>query len=221
MTEKLSPIIVLLGAPGAGKGTISQYLRDKYGICHFSTGNLLRNEIQNGSDIGLKVKEVVTSGGLVGDDVINEIVEKNLEETVGECSAVVLDGYPRTKRQAEVLDAMVSGRLKALIRVIEISIDKEALISRLSQRLVCSNCGNTYGPLDGKRVCSCGGSLIKRKDDEESTIRERFKKYEEETLPISSYYGDRLVRVSGNGTPEEVAQNVDKVLCDFGVEKRR
>ncbi|MDR3187169.1 MAG: nucleoside monophosphate kinase [Holosporaceae bacterium] len=221
MTGKLAQIIVLLGAPGAGKGTVAQYLKSKYDVCHFSTGNLLRNEIQEGTNLGMKVKGIVASGGLVGDDVINEIVEKNLGETVGGCSIVVLDGYPRTRRQAEVLDGMTSGKLKALIRVVELSIDREALISRLSQRLVCSECGNTYGPKDGKSTCSCGGGLIKRKDDEESTIRERFRKYEEETLPVSSYYGDRLVKVSGSGTPDEVAQSVDGVLCSFGIEKRR
>ncbi|MDR2267926.1 MAG: nucleoside monophosphate kinase [Holosporaceae bacterium] len=221
MTEKLAQIIVLLGAPGAGKGTIAQYLRDKYDVCHFSTGNLLRNEIQKGTDIGLKVKEIVTSGGLVSDDIINEIVEKNLEETVSGCSVVVLDGYPRTRHQAEILDEMMSGKLRALIRVIEINIDKEALIFRLSQRFVCSKCGNTYGPMDKKSICPCGGNLIKRKDDEESTVRERFKKYEEETLPVSSYYGDRLVQVSGDGTPDEVVQNIDKALRSFGIEKRR
>ncbi|MDR1375727.1 MAG: nucleoside monophosphate kinase [Holosporaceae bacterium] len=220
MTQKLSSIIILLGAPGAGKGTIAQHLKDKYEVCHFSTGNLLRNEIQRGTDIGLKVKEIVASGGLVGDDIVSEIVEKNLTGAVAE-GLVVLDGYPRTKHQAEVLDAMMFGKLKALIRVIEISIDREALISRLSQRLVCSKCGNTYGPIDGRSVCSCGGDLIKRKDDEEATVRERLKKYEEETLPVSGYYSDRLVRVSGDGAPDEVAQNVDKLLGSFGIERRR
>ncbi len=214
-------ILILLGAPGAGKGTVAQYLAENYDVCHFSTGNLLRNEVKKESDIGLKVKDILGSGGLVGDDIVNGIVAKNIEEVLGTGSLVVLDGYPRTKNQAIELDGMMAGSLKNEIRVLELDVDSEVVVRRISQRRVCSSCGKTYGPQDKIEVCACGGELIKRKDDEESVVRDRLKKYEAETRPVSDYYVDRLVKVSGEGKPEEVTQRVDETLAKFGIKKRR
>jgi adenylate kinase len=214
-------VVILLGAPGVGKGTVAQYLKDKYNAYHFSTGNLLRNEVEKGSDIGNKVEDTLRSGGLVGDEIVNELVKQNIEKVVSDGSVVVLDGYPRTKNQAIVLDDMLSGKLKEVIRVIEIDVDKECLVARLSKRRVCIKCGNTFGPQDGVTICSCGGKLIKRKDDEESVIRNRLKKYEEDTLPVSRYYADRLVNVSGDGSPVDVVRRVDVILHSLGIEKRR
>ena len=212
-------IIILLGAPGAGKGTVAQYLKDKYDVCHFSTGNLLRDEVKKETDIGLKVKSILGSGGLVDDSIVNGIVEHRIGDAVSGYDAVILDGYPRTKKQAVVLDGMLDGTLKSSIRVVEIDVDEDEVVARISGRKVCSQCGKTYGPLD--EFCSCGGDLVKRKDDEESVVRKRLEKYVEETLPISAYYSDRLVKVSGKGTQEEVAQRIDEVLRGFGIKKRR
>lgn len=214
-------ILVLLGAPGAGKGTVAQYLAENYDVRHFSTGNLLRNEVKKESDIGLKVKDILGSGGLVGDDVVNGIVAKNIEEVLDTGSLVILDGYPRTKNQAVELDKMMSGSLKDEIRVLELAVDNEVVVQRISQRKVCASCGKTYGPQDKMEACACGGELIKRKDDEESVVRDRLKKYEDETRPVSDYYSDRLIEVSGEGKPEEVAQRVDEALAKFGIKKRR
>lgn len=214
-------ILVLLGAPGAGKGTVAQYLAENYDVRHFSTGNLLRNEVKKESDIGLKVKDILGSGGLVGDDVVNGIVAKNIEEVLDTGSLVILDGYPRTKNQAVELDKMMSGSLKDEIRVLELAVDNEVVVQRISQRKVCASCGKTYGPQDRIGACSCGGELVKRKDDEESVVRDRLKKYEDETRPVSDYYSDRLIKVSGEGKPEEVAQRVDEALAKFGIKKRR
>lgn len=214
-------ILILLGAPGAGKGTVAQYLAENYDVCHFSTGNLLRNEVKRESDIGLKVKDILGSGGLVGDDIVNDIVEKNIKEVLEKDSLIILDGYPRTRNQAVVLDNMESGVLKDEIRVLELDVDTEVVVKRISSRRVCASCGKTYGPQDKIDVCSCGGELIKRKDDEESAVRTRLEKYEAETRPVSDYFGDRLVKVSGDGKPEEVAQRVDEVLARFGIKKRR
>ena len=214
-------ILILLGAPGAGKGTVAQYLTENYNVCHFSTGNLLRNEVKKESDIGLKVKDILGSGGLVGDDIVNGIVAKNIEEVLDTGSLVVLDGYPRTRNQAIELDRMMAGSLKDEIRVLELAVDNEVVVQRISQRRVCASCGKTYGPQDKIEVCACGGKLVKRKDDEESVVRDRLKKYEAETRPVSDYYVDRLVRVSGEGKPEEVAQRVDEALARFGIKKRR
>lgn len=214
-------ILILLGAPGSGKGTVAQYLSENYNVCHFSTGNLLRNEVKKGSSIGLKVQGILGSGGLVGDDIVNEIVSKNISEVLSTGSLIMLDGYPRTMNQAMALDGMLSGSLKQEIRVLELEVDNEVVVNRISQRRVCSSCGKTYGPQDKIAVCSCGGDLIKRKDDEESVVRNRLEKYESETRPLSDYYSDRLVKVSGEGKPEEVAQRVDETLAKFGINKRR
>ncbi len=214
-------ILILLGAPGAGKGTVAQYLAENYDVRHFSTGNLLRNEVKKESDIGLRVKDILGSGGLVGDDIVNEIVSKNIGEVLSTGSLIILDGYPRTRNQAIELDRMMSGSLKDEIRVLELAVDNEVVVQRISQRRVCASCGKTYGPQDKIEVCSCGGELIKRKDDEEAVVRSRLEKYEEETRPVSDYYADRLVKVSGEGKPEEVAQRVDKTLAKFEIKKRR
>ena len=214
-------ILVLFGAPGAGKGTIAQYLKENYDVCHFSTGNLLRNEVKIKSDIGLKVQEILGSGGLVGDDIVNEIVRKNIAEVLDSGNLVILDGYPRTIGQAEVLDGMMSGSLKDQIRVLELAVDDEVVVNRISQRRVCAKCGNTYGPQDAIEVCPCGGDLVKRKDDEESVVRSRLAQYENETRPVAAYYGERLTQVSGDGTPGEVAQRVCDALASFGIKKRR
>lgn len=214
-------VLILLGAPGAGKGTVAQYLAENYDVRHFSTGNLLRNEVKKESDIGLKVKDILGSGGLVGDDIVNGIVAKNIEEVLDTGSLVILDGYPRTKNQAIELDRMMAGSLKDEIRVLELAVDNEVVVQRISQRRVCSLCGKTYGPQDEIESCTCGGELVKRKDDEESVVRDRLKKYEDETRPVSDYYSDRLIKVSGEGKPEEVAQRVDEALAKFGIKKRR
>ena len=214
-------VLILLGAPGAGKGTVAQYLAENYDVRHFSTGNLLRNEVKKESDIGLKVKDILGSGGLVGDDIVNGIVAKNIEEVLSTGSLVILDGYPRTKNQAIELDRMMAGSLKDEIRVLELAVDNEVVVQRISQRRVCSLCGKTYGPQDEIESCTCGGELVKRKDDEESVVRDRLKKYEDETRPVSDYYSDRLIKVSGEGKPEEVAQRVDEALAKFGIKKRR
>ncbi len=214
-------ILILLGAPGAGKGTVAQYLVESYDVRHFSTGNLLRNEVKKESDIGLKVKDILGSGGLVGDDIVNGIVAKNIEEVLSAGSLVILDGYPRTRNQAVELDGMMAGSLKNEIGVLELAVDNEVVVQRISRRRVCASCGKTYGPQDKMESCTCGGKLVKRKDDEESVVRDRLKKYEEETRPVSDYYVDRLIRVSGEGKPEEVTRRVDEALAKFGIKKRR
>ena len=217
-------IVILFGAPGAGKGTVAQYLLDNYGVVHFSTGNLLRNEVKSGTSIGKEVEAILSSGKLVGDDVVNKVVESNLLKALSGDSVVLLDGYPRTVEQAKFLDAIDSGSLKQSIRVLEIDVDHEIVVSRIAGRVVCSKCGATFSSsqLDGSMICSrCNGELVKRADDSEEVVRHRLQEYVNMTLPVSRYYADRLVKVPGEGTPEEVARNVDIAFRDFGIEKRR
>jgi adenylate kinase len=195
-------------------------LKDGYGVRHFSTGNLLRNEIQRESEIGLKVKNIVGSGGLVDDALVNEIVEQNLQESLAGGSVVVLDGYPRTVPQAEALDLMMAGGLRERIVALEIDVAPEELVARLSARLVCVKCGDTYGAADKVEVCRCGGQLVKRKDDDSVTVARRLEKYEAETRPVADYYGARLRKVAGEGAPEEVMKRVEALLLDLKIEKR-
>ena len=217
-------IVILFGAPGAGKGTVAQHLLDNYVVVHFSTGNLLRNEVKNGTSIGKEVEAILSSGKLVGDDVVNRVVESNLQKALSENDVVLLDGYPRTVEQAKFLDAIDEGNLKSSIRVLELDVDHEVVVARIAGRVVCSKCGATFNAsqLNGNTVCSrCGGELIKRADDSEEVVRRRLQEYVNMTLPVSRYYADRLAKVSGEGTPEEVARNVDETFRNFGIEKRR
>lgn len=214
-------ILILLGAPGAGKGTVAQYMKENYDVCHFSTGNLLRNEVKSRSEIGLEIEKILGSGGLVKDEIVNRLVEKNIDRVINSSEVIILDGYPRTTEQAKVLDGIRNGELRGNIRVIELDVAADLVAARISQRRVCGKCGNTYGPQDKIDVCSCGGELIKRKDDEESVVRKRLEEYGRSTRPVADYYGDRLIRVSGEGTPGDVARRVDETLARFGIKKRR
>lgn len=220
--------VVLLGAPGSGKGTIAQHLLDNYNAVHFSTGNLLRNEVKKDTAIGKKVSSILRAGGLVNDDIVNAVVESNLLQALSADGVILLDGYPRTVDQAKFLDSIKSGELAASIRVIEIDVDYEVIVSRIAGRLVCADCGATFHSAnlmkDGKlnNICSrCDGNLIKRADDTEEIVRNRLKEYVDITLPVSRYYGDRLLKVSGDVSPELVMQSVDNIFCDFGIKKRR
>ncbi|MDR0968176.1 MAG: nucleoside monophosphate kinase [Holosporaceae bacterium] len=217
MSGKIN-LLVLLGAPGSGKGTVAQHLAERYDICYFSTGNLLRNEVKEKTDLGRKVEAILEAGNLVGDDVMNEMVKTNIEKVAASGKVILLDGYPRTKNQAEVLDKVAAADS---IRVIELDVDADEVVARISKRRVCAKCGATYGPMDKAEVCSCGGELIKRTDDEESVVRNRLNTYKEKTLPVSAYYSDRIIKICGKGTPEEVARKVNDCLRGLGIEKRR
>ncbi|MDR0631942.1 MAG: nucleoside monophosphate kinase [Holosporaceae bacterium] len=222
MTEMIT-ILIFMGAPGSGKGTVAQHLKEKYVVSCFSTGNLLRNEVKEKTAIGRRVEGIIGVGGLVGDDVVNGIVEKNIEKVAagGKGVVVILDGYPRTEGQARVLDGMKDGKFRNSIHVIELDVDADEVVARISQRRVCAKCGNTYGAMDKIEICSCGGELIKRKDDEEATVRNRLKEYEKATLPLSEYYFDRIVKINGKGTVEEVVKRVDDYFDGLGIERRR
>ena len=206
--------LILLGAPGAGKGTQAEILCKKLGIPSISTGNILRAAIKDGTPTGLKAKSYIDAGKLVPDEVIIGIVDERLSQD--DCAGgYILDGVPRTIAQAEALE-------KAGVKfdaVVSIEISEDEILRRMSGRRVCEACGSSYNveavPPRVEGICdNCGGKLIQRKDDTPETVRERLKVYHTETEPLVGFYAQRglLKSVAVNGTKEETAQAILAVL---------
>ena len=206
--------LILLGAPGAGKGTQAEVLCKKLGIPSISTGNILRAAIKDGTPTGVQAKSYIDAGKLVPDEVIIGIVNERLSRD--DCAkGYILDGVPRTIAQAEALE-------KAGIQfdaVVSIEISEDEILRRMSGRRVCEACGSSYNveavPPRVEGVCdNCGGKLIQRKDDTPETVRERLKVYHTETEPLVGFYAQRglLRSVAVNGTKEETAQAILAVL---------
>lgn len=206
--------LILLGAPGAGKGTQAEILAARYGIPTISTGNILRAAMKNGTPVGLKAKEYVESGRLVPDDVIIGIVRERLSEP--DCEAgYILDGMPRTIPQAEALEANGID----IDRAVSIEISDETIIERMSGRRVCRDCGASYHvvnkPPKTENVCdSCGGELMIRGDDAPETVKERLDVYHRETEPLKDFYAKRgkLSSVDNRPTIEATTKAITDVL---------
>ena len=188
--------LILLGPPGAGKGTQAKFLEAKHGFKQLSTGDMLRAAIGAGSDVGLKAKAIMARGDLVSDDVIVSIVSERLEKPDIK-NGVIFDGFPRTTAQAESLDTMLKSKGQKLDAVIELKVDDEALVGRIVGRFVCATCGkgyhDTYAPLKIAGICdNCGGlQFTRRADDNENTVRDRLGVYNKQTAPLVSYYQDK------------------------------
>ena len=203
--------IILLGAPGAGKGTQASRISDCYGLPHISTGDIFRANIKNQTPIGLLAKSYIDKGQLVPDEVTCKIVENRLQEP--DCKAgYMLDGFPRTIAQAEALD-----KITKIDLVINIEVDFALLMDRLCGRRVCKDCGESYhiSRLNGETKCSrCGGELYQRKDDNPETVQSRLDVYNAQTAPLIAYYEKKglLFNVVGNTTPEDVFAEISKKL---------
>ena len=203
--------IILLGAPGAGKGTQASKIVQAYRLPHISTGDIFRENIKNQTPVGVLAKSYIDKGQLVPDAVTCEIVEERIE--LDDCkNGYMLDGFPRTIAQAEALDKMAKVDV-----VINIDVDLSLLIDRLCGRRVCKDCGESYhvSRLNGAMTCTrCGGELFQRKDDNPETVRKRLEVYNAQTAPLISYYEKKglLFNVQGNATPEEVFASVSKKL---------
>ena len=204
--------LILLGAPGAGKGTQATKIAERYGIVHISTGDIFRENIKNGTEIGLLAKSYTDSGKLVPDEVTVAIVKERLSRE--DCKkGYLLDGFPRNLYQAEQLDtfAKIDG-------VVNINIDHKLLMDRLCGRRVCRECGESYhvSTLNGATTCAkCGGELYQRKDDNPETVGARLAVYNEQTAPLIDYYGKKglILNVTGSEAPAEVLfEEVKKVL---------
>lgn len=198
--------IVFLGAPGAGKGTQSQMLSDKYGIPQLSTGNMLREAVEAGTEIGKKAKNIMDAGGLVSDDVVLGIISARVEQD--DCKAgYILDGFPRTVAQAEGLDTMLAEQGIELSHVFCLEVDEDTVISRQSGRLYAQKSGRVYhavnNPPKVEGKCDVTGEeLVKRDDDTEEVLRHRLSIYREQTAPVKDYYSARDMVQEFDGAQE-------------------
>ncbi len=203
--------IILLGAPGAGKGTQASKITDAYKLPHISTGDIFRENIKNGTPIGLQAKSYMDQGLLVPDEVTCKIVEDRISRE--DCAnGFMLDGFPRNLFQAEELD-----KITKIDLVINIDVDFSLLLDRLCGRRVCKDCGESYhiSRLNGETKCArCGGELYQRKDDNPETVQSRLDVYKAQTSPLIEYYEKKgvLFNVVGNTTPEDVYAEVSKKL---------
>ncbi|NMB97994.1 MAG: adenylate kinase [Clostridiaceae bacterium] len=210
--------LVLLGAPGAGKGTQADVLKEKLGIPHISTGDIFRSNIKNNTELGKKAKEYIDKGLLVPDEITVNIVKNRLKGE--DCKAgFILDGFPRTIPQAEFLDRILSELNISLDYVLNIHVSDEDLVKRLSGRRVCPKCGKsyhiTYNPPLREDICDeCGSKLIQRDDDKEETVINRLKTYHQQTEPLIEYYKNKgkLVTAIGQEEIEDTTKEVMKVL---------
>ena len=202
--------IILLGAPGAGKGTQAAMIAEEFKVPHISTGDILRRNMKEGTPVGLKAKAFVESGGLVPDEVVIGLVEDRLSQE--DCkNGYILDGFPRTIAQAEALD-----KVARIDLAINIDVPFETIIDRLGGRRVCV-CGETYhvSMLNGETTCKrCGKELFVRDDDKPETVKNRLKVYSDQTQPLIDYYRsqNKVVDIKANGTKEEIFADIKKVL---------
>lgn len=211
--------LVFLGAPGSGKGTQADILKEKFSIIKLSTGDLLRGEIEKNTTLGKKAQTYMNQGKLVPDDIMIGILEKKVTEFEAEGKGYILDGFPRTLPQAEALDVMLEKNKAPLDAVILIDVPEDELLERLTSRWTCRNCGATPSFPDGKpenAVCpNCGSkNLYQREDDKRETILKRFDVYRKNTYPLIDYYKKNglLHRVSGKGAIEAITKRLESVL---------
>ncbi len=206
--------IIFLGAPGAGKGTQAEIVAEKFGIPTVSTGNIIREALKNGTEMGLKAKSFIEAGQLVPDEVVIGIIKERLAND--DCkNGFILDGFPRTIPQAEALDAMGI----SIDKVVDIEVPDENIMERMTGRRVCGTCGASYHlmfkkPLTDGICDSCGGELVQRKDDAPETVSDRLKVYHEQTEPLKDFYekAGKLSVVEGLGTVSEITERVLKAL---------
>ncbi|MEL6878278.1 MAG: adenylate kinase [Pseudomonadota bacterium] len=212
--------IILLGPPGAGKGTQSAGLVERHGMRQLSTGDMLRAAVKAGTPVGVKAKAVMDRGELVSDEIVSELIDANLA-SMDASTGAIFDGYPRTEAQAQQLDAILAKHDRTLDHVIELEVDVEALVERITGRFSCANCGALYhdtaNPPAKEGVCdACGGTEFKRRpDDNEETVRTRMEEYRAKTAPILPGYEARgiVTRVDGMAGIDEVANSIDAVLA--------
>lgn len=212
--------MILLGPPGAGKGTQAAILESAYGMMQLSTGDMLRAAVRAQTPVGMKAKAVMDSGALVSDEIVTDLISARLDE-LGSNIGVIFDGYPRTAAQAVSLDEILGARGRKLDHVIELSVDEDALVDRITGRYTCANCGAGYH--DRHKIPStlgvcdvCGGAEFKhRPDDNEETVRTRMQEYRSKTAPILPIYNARGIvsRVDGMADIGHVTAAIKAILA--------
>ncbi|PDO11329.1 MAG: adenylate kinase [Candidatus Reconcilbacillus cellulovorans] len=210
--------VLIMGAPGAGKGTQAAMIAGEFGIPHISTGDALRLAVDQGTAMGQLAKGYMERGELVPDDVMNGIVRERLGQD--DCrGGFLLDGFPRTVPQAEALDGILAESGRKIDRVVYLDVDRELLLERVTGRRVCRSCGATYHvrfhPPAKPGVCDkCGGELYQRKDDSAETVRTRLEEYDKKTAPLLAYYRERgvLCRIDGAKPIAEVSEDIRRCL---------
>ena len=214
--KRLVMKLVLIGCPGAGKGTQAKKLSKYFNIAHISTGDLLREQMKQGTELGKKVSEIMNAGGLVSDDIVSAMLAERIK--ADDCKkGYILDGYPRNVSQAEGLSA-ITGELD---KVICFNVDDEIIVDRMTGRRGCPKCGQMfhikYNPPKHDGICdACGEALIQRKDDNEETVKNRLKVYHETTAPVIEYYKKKgiLAQIDGVGDIDEIFAKAVAALDD-------
>ncbi|HEY5875294.1 MAG TPA: adenylate kinase [Ilumatobacteraceae bacterium] len=202
--------LIILGRQGAGKGTQCVRLSRHYVVPHISTGEMLRASVREGTELGVAAKEIMDSGGLVGDEIMIGIVDDRLSRDDARTRGYILDGFPRTVKQAEALFEITDRLRKPLDIVIDLDVPRDRVLERITARRVCRDCGTNYvaGPVDRRPwICDvCGGDVVQRDDDTPDAINQRLDLYESQTSPLIEFYGEleMLVVIDGVGHPDEV-----------------
>ena len=209
---KTKKVIIIFGPPGSGKGTQAKMLSEKLAIPHIATGDILRDSISSGSELGKRVQEYVSKGGLVPDDIMIEVVRGRFSSVK---DGAILDGFPRTVPQAEALESLFND-LKTDYKVLFLQVPDDEVVKRISGRRICSICGEIYNiyfsPLS--RCEKCGGTLVIRDDDEEHKVRKRLEVYRQSTYPLLEFYKKRkkIIKIKGTGETTQVFERILKVV---------
>lgn len=215
--------IILVGAPGAGKGTHAKILSKRFRVAHIATGDLLRSHVQSGDALGKRAKAVMDRGELVPDDLVIQMIEERLAQADAK-EGFILDGFPRTLEQARALDRLLETLQLKLDAALDFAVTEQMVIRRLSGRRVCLNCGMSFHvrniPPKRDGICdTCGKALVQRKDDEPATILERLKVYQKNTAPLIEYYRSKklLYQVDGDLEVEPLQQKLDDIFTSLAL----
>ncbi len=210
-------VFLLFGPPGSGKGTQSRMITNWLGIPSISTGDMLRAEIQAGSELGKAAQSIMANGGLVGDDLVNKMLANRISQP--DCqNGFLLDGYPRTVEQAEFLDQLVASRTLPKPVILHLDVPVDALVGRMTSRRQCPKCGRIYNllhqPPKAEGVCDDdGAALVTRKDDQEEVVKDRIRTYEKLTRPVLSHYQDRkYYQIRGDRSPSYIFEEITSIL---------